>query len=241
MTQWRQRQTTGCDEVDASQHHPAATVPDTITVLELGAGCGLTGLAAALCLRRHFQKEMSLSSPTISTRVILTDFNPTVLENLKSNIALNDLNDICSVVGLDFYQQVSSTVDSDGVTKDKSTWVDMSGLTHEPVDMIVGADIICRPQDAQAIARTLAVALRSPSTGHSNGDSVAYIVCADAAHRFGVECFVDYCERLDLIVHTRDANEIYDRMMQHRNLEQTAGYVEGMNLTLFTIYKSTSR
>ena len=45
------------------------------TVLELGAGCGVPGLAAAFYSRAQ--------------RVYITDLNPTTIENMQHNIDLN--------------------------------------------------------------------------------------------------------------------------------------------------------
>lgn len=55
------------------------------TVLELGAGCGVPGLAVAT----------SLPAPK---RVYLTDLNPKSVENLKHNVELNELNNATSMV-----------------------------------------------------------------------------------------------------------------------------------------------
>jgi len=49
-------------------------------VMELGAGCGLVGLTAAILLQHADDDD----------KVIFTDYNPVVLENLQKNIDLND-------------------------------------------------------------------------------------------------------------------------------------------------------
>jgi Lysine methyltransferase len=165
--------------------------------------------------------------------VILTDFNPLVLENLQRNVNLNDLSDICVVRGLDFYQQSG---------KSKQNWIamDIDCSNCDQVDIILAADIICQPSDAIAVANTLHDALK-PS-------GVAYIVCADAAHRFGVDHLCTECQRVGLtistksITHGSDAEEPTEctiRLLEEdvRNLELTTGYVCGMKLTLFVIRK----
>lgn len=189
--------------------------PSGFKVLELGAGCGLTGLVSARLLENIRQSVATLAS----ARVILTDFNSTVIENLNRNVALNDLNDICSVVGLDFY-----CVES----RENGKWCDMDGVSHPPVDVIIGADIICQASDAAAVATTLSAVLKK------NG--VAFIVCADAAHRFGVEHLTRQCQEVGLLVYTQNAGEFLDSS-QTKNLEQTTGYVEDMHLTLFVVHK----
>lgn len=210
---------------------PSLVCNDGTAVLELGAGCGLTGLVAA-CLQQQRRKssprlvdrttEESSASST-SASVILTDFNPTVLENLKHNVALNDITDICDVVGLNFYEQTDNRAEN-------NQWKDMQGVAHDAVDVVLGADIICQPSDAVAAANTVNTVLKP--------GGVAYVVCADAAHRFGVDHFAKECQRVGLQVRTRDAREIYDGLGCQNNLEQTAGYVKSMSLTLFTIRKA---
>lgn len=58
--------------------HRASLLGGGARVLEIGAGVGLTGIAAAL------------AAPKGSPSVWLTDFNPRVLDNLTRNAALND-------------------------------------------------------------------------------------------------------------------------------------------------------
>lgn len=206
----------------------------TITVLELGAGCGLSGLVAALCLRQYTSKSVS---------VILSDFNPLVLENLQQNIQLNDMSDICSVVGLDFYQQ-SGRAEEHWITMNTGTaTATMNTPTPSAqVDVVIAADIICQPCDAVAVANTLHDTLKP--------GGVAYIVCADAKHRFGVDHLYDECQRVGLTISTTnivhcdddtDANDSSDTIRLHdediQNLNVSTGYVHGMKLTLFMIMK----
>jgi len=207
------------------------------TVLEIGAGCGLAGLVAAQLQQNDpllsspkyelpgptpSQKEASVQiAAAAEPKVILTDFNPTVLENLRLNVALNGVD--CEVVGLDFYQQTSSN---------DAGWVDMNGRCRSHVDLVLGADIICQPSDAVAAAATVHCALKA--------GGVAYIVCADAEHRFGVDQFATECERVGLEVESRnaasDANPALE-LLREEGLEKTAGYVENMNMTIFTLRK----
>jgi len=53
-------------------------------ILELGAGVGLVGLSLATCARSD--PAMRHTPPS---EVVLTDFNPSVLENLRYNVRLN--------------------------------------------------------------------------------------------------------------------------------------------------------
>jgi predicted nicotinamide N-methyase len=186
-------------------------------VIEIGAGCGLTGLVAARLQKLHISHDDDINN---RQTVILTDFNPIVVENLKRNASLNDLADACSATQLDFYQQSGQA---------KNGWMDMDGHIHEAADVVLAADMICQPDDAVAAANTIHDALVP------GGE--AFVVCADAAHRFGVDRFASECHRAGLTVSARDVHEMYGGELLEAGLEQTAGYVKGMNLTMFIVGK----
>jgi hypothetical protein len=104
-----------------------------------------------------------------------------------------------------------------------------------PADVVLAADIICRPEDAVAASMTIRDALRP--------GGVALVVCANAEHRYGVDIFPGECERRGLKVTSTDAADMLwdgggglpggrDAMM-----ETAAGYVNGMRMTFFEITK----
>jgi predicted nicotinamide N-methyase len=183
--------------------------PDIVhgrSVLELGAGCGLTGLVAA-----------GLSP----SNVVLTDFNPKVLENLSHNIALNNVKG--TAIGLDFYQQHG----------DCMGWIDTESESHLQVHVILAADMICQPADAVAAAKTIHDALLP--------DGLAVVVCAGAKHRFGIDIFESACHHMELSVQTFNVADLYDGQLVNKDMGMTAGYVDGMTLTMFQIEHALKR
>ena len=184
-------------------------------VLEIGAGCGLVGLVAA-----KIKLSQKNSSKNDTTSVTLTDFNETVVENIKQNIRLNDVGSIAESAGLDFYEQVVSTCG----------WTDSNGTRREQVDLILASDIICQPDDAFAAANTIFCSL---CVGGK-----AVVVSADSKHRFGVECFQDACTGVGLTVSRTAVSEIYEGQLLLTDMEKTSGYVQGMALTMYVVEKS---
>lgn len=130
------------------------------SILELGAGCGLSGLVAGKLLDQSV-------GPKPESRVILTDFNSTVVKNSASNIALNGLEGFVHAEELDFFQQDTGL----------KGWLDNEGNIRSQVDLILAADVICQVEDAFAVARTIVCALKNEGT--------AIVVAADSRHRYG--------------------------------------------------------
>lgn len=191
------------------------------TVLELGAGCGLVGLVAAGVKKADVENGRR-TTECAASEVLLTDFNRVVLRNLEQNIRLNSLAEFARTEMLDFYAQRGSD--------DAGGWLDGSGEKREPVDLVLAADVICKPEDAVAAANTIFDCLKP------GGD--AYTVSADAMHRFGVERFESECSRLGMNVYATDVEELCDgQLLNRRSLEQTSGFVDGMTLTMFHITK----
>ena len=236
------------------------TVIQNKSVLELGAGCALVGITAARIVLsqqnngssdddikqtlRQPQEEEGEGEGQAEGRqeVIITDVNELVLENISQNIKLNDAMSIASVAKLDFYTQT-------GTHHTPGKWIAgelqllLNNLNvddgapeieiqRKPVDVILAADIICQPEDAIAASKTIFDALKP------NGDGVAYIVCANAEHRFGVEIFAEECIKRGLIVETTaNVADMYDGQLMTQDMESATGYVDGMELTFFKIVK----
>ena len=224
-----------CHKTDDTRqtHHPdtaSSGTPHQHTILEVGAGCGLTGLLAAKLL--NSTNTRTTTTTTSSHQVLLTDFNPHVLENLKHNIQLNQVESVCTTRGLDFYQHVpdeNTNHTNDHHANNNNGWWDMDGTRHDPVNVILGADIICQPADAVAASYTIHQALRPGGR--------AYIVCATSKHRFGVDIFPTECRRRGLRVTMDHVANLYKGALLLDGLEQTTGYVAGMELTMFTLEK----
>jgi len=202
-------------------------------VLELGAGCGLVGLVAAGIASEQKREAIVVENTQILCPVVITDFNPKVLENLEQNICLNDLSQDAHVAKLDFYTQ-----DGDNYC---GGWIDGSGAQHAPVDVLLAADVICKPEDATAVANTIYDALKP--------GGMAILVSADSKHRFGVDRFESECARLCMSVTLTDVDDLFDRGFLQSfqeadgtsGIEATSGYVDDMKLTMYRVTKPSSR
>jgi predicted nicotinamide N-methyase len=193
-------------------HNSSHLLQKNQTILELGAGCALVGLVTAKIIQRN-QEQLVEGNPATTTtrrrRVTVTDFNDVVVDNLRRNIELNGLEDICEATKLDFYR-----------TEER-----------EEVDMIVASDVICQVSDAYAVAKTISRRLK-------RGGS-AVVVCADSKHRFGVEKFHDALNEQECLSTcvTTNVQELYFGTSLRSNMEKTSGFVDGMTLTMYRIEK----
>ena len=174
----------------------------TWNVLELGSGCGLTGLVAAKIVakeRKHSENN---------TMVWLSDFNPTVVQNIQRNLDLNQIPiDVAKSLAFDFYQ---------------SPPIDL----QNSVNVILAADVICKVDDAVAVAQTIYNSLIP--------GGIAIAVSANAKHRFGVDHFEHHCESIGLSIQTSNISQDF---LTDCGIQQTSGYVDNMTLTLFKITK----
>ena len=258
------------------------TTPDG-DVMELGAGCGLVGLTAATLLQNNDNNSnndatkndddddednnvdgkeggSNTNGSSSQDKVIFTDYNPAVLENLQRNVELNDFDVDHQVFGLDWFDQVqeeekSSYGDDDdvgvkeeveevtnkqeggGEEKSDDTWVDIDGKSHAQVRLILGADLLVCTNDANLVASTIDSALL-------DGGS-AFILGADEYARFGVRDFPDACRSLGLKV-TVQEDLLYDSNFfvaeEHMDELELGGYNQrastmGHDFTMFTVSK----
>jgi len=152
-------------------------------VMELGAGCGLAGLTAAALLQNDTGND---------DKVTFTDYNPSVLKNLKRNVLLNEFDVAHEVIGLDWFDQQSSSDDGEVAEREENTWVDMEGKSHGQFRLVLGADLIVCSNDADLVATTVDSSLME--------GGIAIILGASADARFGVSDFPDACRSLGLTV-----------------------------------------
>jgi predicted nicotinamide N-methyase len=204
-------------------------------VLEIGAGCALTGLVAAKLLS-HDRID-----PDLSSQVIITDFNRVVLENIQRNILLNDAQNCAKATKLDFYVQRGDNINGGwkGVELESLDQdVAYEYIEQPPVHLVLAADTICKPSDAVAVSKTIFDALVP------GGE--ALIISADANHRFGVDIFESECKKRGLIVNVTDVADLYDGKLLPQTkdspdpcgLRLTSGYVDGMALKMFHVKKN---
>jgi predicted nicotinamide N-methyase len=151
-------------------------------IMELGAGCGLAGLAAAMLLDKRNHQERKEKRIVNQDRVIFTDYNPACLENLRLNVLLNNLDSSHEVLGLDWFDQLPSD----------RAWLDMNGASHARCRLILGADLIVCTNDADLVAATIDCALIE--------GGMAIILGADRYARFGVSSFPRACRSRGLTV-----------------------------------------
>ena len=156
---------------------PSSIEPLNCRLLELGAGIGLTGLAAA----------------QVVGSVCLTDFQPAVLANLEYNAAL--VRDSSSAA-----RTSEATALPNGHKVDVSH-LDWMKLEANPdlFDVIIGSDIVC--SDAAGVAAAAAVAHHLASHGR------AFFLLPPPHVRFGVTSFLESLVKQGLEVETVGVSE----------------------------------
>jgi len=212
------------------------------SILEIGSGCGLTGLVAARMTSTYGDENDVGKS---HGNVVLSDFNHKVLINIQQNLKLNGLQGVSKALHLDFYLQ-------EGMNKEgrwKGRELDsLENVGHEgtgtcseqpAVDLILAADVICKPTDSVAVSNTIHDALVP------GGEAI--IISPDCKHRFGVDIFERECVRNGLQVFKTNVADICDGKLLPSDedskdpcgIRQTSGFVDGMTLTMFRIRKPT--
>mmetsp|Transcript_20171 Transcript_20171/g.29667 ORF Transcript_20171/g.29667 Transcript_20171/m.29667 type:complete len:505 (+) Transcript_20171:71-1585(+) len=214
------------------------------SILEIGAGCGLTGLVAARIVQNMDRQCIvdGTRSDLKSSRMILSDYNRKVLTNIDRNIELNGLRQFCNASRLDFYVQEGSNRDGGWKGVDIQSLNVQGGecvdSIQPAVDLILAADIICKPSDSVAASNTIHDALCP------GGEAI--VVLGDGKHRFGVDIFEEECHRNGLEVHATNVADMCGGQLLPKTIEsddpcglrKTSGFVEGMTLTMFRVKKA---
>ncbi|PPQ64057.1 hypothetical protein CVT24_008870 [Panaeolus cyanescens] len=130
-----------------------------IRVLELGAGTGLVSLAAARWVE-------SFATPSSNVDIVATDYYPSVLENLKTNIQSNFPS-----TNLDVLSISACRLDWSSFCSCK----DIPPQLDNAFDVVLGADIIYEALHAQWIKSCLETLLRRPGGG-PNDDPLFHLV-----------------------------------------------------------------
>jgi hypothetical protein len=127
-----------------------------VSVLEFGSGTGLVGLVAARVLARQ----------SISADVVLTDFHPLVLDNLKGNVSANleGLEDASVDVGV-------RELDWEAVYRDSH-----ESEPDELFDVCLGADIVYAPEHAAWLASCVRRFLRKPASDDDDDRPAMHLV-----------------------------------------------------------------
>lgn len=151
-------------------------------VVELGCGCGLPGLAAAVYCNPK--------------KMYLTDIHVPTLENLKFNAKKNNLQAVTSdtdgnekssssVFNIDSPAGVGSAV----VEVLNLNWKDTSTYPSEAVDVIIGADLVYDVAILQMLVPAIAAILTEGGT---------FLYCAPDDARDGMEQFVEALAAVNL-------------------------------------------
>lgn len=137
---------------------PLSTSLSSCRLLELGAGVGVTGIAAA----------------QLVGQVTLSDWDPNVLANLRYNVGLvKDTSRPAGAKALPTDLPLGHTLNVQHLD-----WKCLSKI-RDKYDVIIGSDIVCSVADGEAVVGAVASLLSS--TG------LAYILCPPTRERWGVE------------------------------------------------------
>ena len=186
-----------CTELGVGADARRTLLPNA-RVLELGAGIGMVGLTLANCARVD---DAMAAAPA---EVILTDFNPEVLQNLQYNISLNCPSEaatsrrhapIVRAAKLDFTAATSAASPANdsavlGAEQQGGGWVGDNGVHEAAADVVVGADIIASAEDARSVVGVLQLTLAKPH-------GVAFLALPHSDSRYGVDALSGYLDQVE--------------------------------------------
>ncbi|GAA5839700.1 hypothetical protein JCM11251_002566 [Rhodosporidiobolus azoricus] len=131
-----------------------ALLTDSSAIVELGAGVGLLSLVAA-----RIREGSGAGQGGGAGKIVATDVDDRVLELLRSNIKLNDLDSFASATSLD-WELASDPLE--GLSQ-LEQWEKATFGEGERPELILGADIVYDPSLAGHLAATLGWLLRPSS------------------------------------------------------------------------------
>lgn len=203
--------------------HPSIIVEEKGDILEIGAGCGLVGLTAAALLNQQKTPEGTGGN----SKVMITDYDPAVIDNIKRNIRLNELEG-ADGVGLDFFDQKPED--------ENKFWIDTKGNHQPQVPLILGADLMAYSNDASLVANTIQCALIEGGK--------ALIYSPNKSYRFGVGDFPEACHELGLNVEETDhepvsssSNQLLLEELERSGYDKDRNGAHHYDFTMFTVTK----
>jgi predicted nicotinamide N-methyase len=127
----------------------------TTTILELGAGCGVPALTIA-----------KMAKPATSVKVYATDFNPQTVKNLQYNMELNECccqssDETLTTTGKDDCKPITTSPAitpapaNANATPRIMNWQDPSTWPKEPMDYIIGSDLIYQSDMVPLLVQTI--------------------------------------------------------------------------------------
>lgn len=138
--------------------------PQAFRILELGSGTGLTGITAAVCLARLIREHRQThpSSPLRPVQLVLTDYLPPVIDNLRHNVDIN--RDAIEVDGLDVQVELLD-------------WRDLhSSNVKGSFELVLGTDLVYEIQHAWWASKVVEHFLTLPSTSQPTNGKPANVL-----------------------------------------------------------------
>jgi len=173
---------------------------NNLRILELGSGVGINGMILGKYLKKPQEANGSCHH-----KVILTDFDEKVLENLKFNVKLNELENICEVNHFNWE-------DIEFMNLDFEMRKEEEGISNYDVDIVLGSDIICSEHDSTLLALVLSKLLVCSKNQDDQEKKFFYGIFPSQKSRFGIENFENDCNEHGLNVSiefiTKDENEV---------------------------------
>jgi predicted nicotinamide N-methyase len=163
MAQWMAHLCQNDDRFRPKSSLSSSTLTTT-TILELGAGCGVPALTIA-----------KMAKPATRVKVYATDFNPQTVQNLQYNMELNDCycpsssvsdEDDANIKSDDCKANSNSSPAAAAAANANATvamimnWQDPSTWPKEPMDFVIGSDLIYQSDMVPLLVQTISRLLK---------------------------------------------------------------------------------